>query len=152
MKIFRSVLGAVATSILVIGLAAPAMSFAHDQEYRYSQFRRISPEAREQWFRNRLDREAAMLEIKSSQQNAWDAYSAASLDVMRAFGERKALPAIADAAATVRQHAEQASVFAQKLSRLADATEKLQSVLNEDQKKVLDRIVSMPRRPHGNMP
>lgn len=42
MKIFRSVMGAVATSILVIGLAVPAMSFAHDQEYRHSQYPPVS--------------------------------------------------------------------------------------------------------------
>jgi predicted Ser/Thr protein kinase len=109
----------------------------------------MSPEKHAKWIQGRLDKEAAMLEIKASQETAWKAYAAASIEVVTAFTDRKPLSHDADAATITRQHADKAAAMAQNLAKLADATEKLQSVLSEDQRKVLDRIVRRLAQTHG---
>lgn len=86
-----------------------------------------------------------MLEIKASQQSAWDAYAAAKLDLMASFDHSRP-PADADAATLAHRHADQANALAAKLSAVADATDKLQAVLSDDQRKVLDRLAQ--RHPH----
>lgn len=99
------------------------------------------------WEKKRIDKEAAMLEIKASQEAAWKDYAAAKLDLAASFGTmmKPAAAADLDAAATARKHADHAAEIAQKLAKVADATEKLQAVLSEDQRKVLNRIA----RHHG---
>lgn len=143
MKVSRSVFGAVASGILLIVLAAPLASFAREEACHPGEHMRIAMEDRGQWVKNQMAREAAWLEIKASQEGAWEAFAAANLELSNAFGNRKPLPPDVDAATAIRQHAEHAAAFAQSLSKLAAATEKLQAVLNEDQRKVLDRIVSL---------
>jgi cell fate (sporulation/competence/biofilm development) regulator YlbF (YheA/YmcA/DUF963 family) len=145
MDLFRPLCSAASVAILL--LAAPASSFAEmGQGHHCDQHHQSSPEQHAQWARKHLEHEAAMLEIKASQQAAWDAYAAAKLEMMTAFGDGKPMLPDADAAAAVRQRAEQATAMAQKLSKLADATTSLQSVLDEGQRKVLDRIVRMHDR------
>jgi hypothetical protein len=94
------------------------------------------------WEKKRIDKEAGMLEIKASQETAWEAYAAAKLDLAAFFGTMMKPVAAEelDAAATARKHAEHATEIAQKLAKVADATDKLQAVLSEDQRKVLNRI------------
>ena len=46
----------------------------------------------------------------------------------------------ADAATISRYKAERATEFAKNLSRIADATAKLQSTLNEDKRKTLNQV------------
>jgi hypothetical protein len=145
MKLFRPICNVVATGVLILVLASPAMSFAQDQEHHGRQGWPIGPGEHAQWVKKHLDKEAAMLEIKASQETAWKAYSAAALELLTTVGERKPLPADVDAATIARQRADKASIVAQNLAKLADATEKLQSVLDENQRKVLDRVV----RQHG---
>ena len=149
MNILRPILSTVATGGLMLALASPAVSFAHDQEHHHWQQQERSSQDRTQWIKNRLTREAAMLEIKASQQSAWETYSAAALELTSTYGESKALPSNPDAAAAMRLVAEQATFFAQRMGKLADATEKLQAVLNEDQRKVLDRIVMLHTQHEG---
>ena len=157
MKVSRSICNAAASGILMLVLAAPTASFAHDETCSPEQHRlmsmegraMMSPEGRAQWARNQLDKEAAWLEIKASQESAWEAFSAANMELVSRLGERKPMAPDVDAAAAIRQHAEHAAAFAQSLSRLAEATEKLQSVLNEDQRKILDRIVRLHSRFQG---
>jgi hypothetical protein len=141
MKLFQPIASAAATGLLVLVLASPLTSFARDQEHPGPEHRQISPEKRAQWAQKHLDREAAMLEIKASQEPAWKAYAAASVDMVTAIGDTKPLPHDADAAAIVHQHADRAALMAQNLAKLADATDKLQAVLGEDQRRVLNRIV-----------
>jgi hypothetical protein len=95
----------------------------------------------------RLDRLAARLEIKASQQDAWAAYRKT---VESTFGDRPQRPARdADAATLTRFRAEMAKVRAQRLSTLADATAQLQKSLDPNQRKVLDEIArSMGSRGH----
>ena len=143
MKASRSFFGAAATGMLLLVLAAPSASFAHGEVCHPGEHQSIAAEDRGQWVKNQMAKEAAWLEIKASQEGAWEAFAAANLELSNTFGDRKPLPPDVDAASAIRQHAQHAAAFAQSLAKLADATEKLQSILNEDQRKVLDRIVSL---------
>lgn len=101
-----------------------------------------------------LDRLANRLEIKASQQPAWQGYAAALRDLMSpplpaGAPEGKAAP---DAAALAREHADRAAEHAQKLARLADATAKLEQVLGADQREVLDETARHLTREHGPGP
>jgi len=103
-----------------------------------------------------LDQLAARLEIKASQEPAWQAFSAAFRDVMSArLAEReRAAAADADAASLARRHAERAADHAQKLAQLADATAKLQQGLSADQRLVLNEVAqhfAQERFAHGPM-
>jgi hypothetical protein len=148
MKLSHSIAHAAAVGMLMFAIAAPSSSFAHD-EHGPDQHQKFSVEERTQWAKNQLDKEASRLEIKASQQSAWETYAAANLELINTFGGRKPLPPDINAAAAMCQHAEHAEAFAQKLAKLADATEKLQSVLSEDQRKVLDRTVRMHSQFHA---
>lgn len=155
MNLIRSICNAAATGIVLLAFVSPAASFADEQEHHHGMEHEMgmehhhgmehngTAEERAQWIKKHLDHEAAMLEIKASQESAWEAFSAASLELMANFGERKPLAADADAAAIIRQHAERSAAVAQNLAKLADAADKLQAVLSEDQRKVFDRIVRM---------
>ena len=93
----------------------------------------------------RLDKAAQELEIKASQQAAWEVYA-------KAYKELAERPATkpdpdADAAAMARKRAEMVTELAKKLTKIADATAKLQTVLSEDQRKIFDRITRHSR--HG---
>ena len=106
-----------------------------------------------------LDRLAGRLEIKASQQAAWQQFSSAFKETM---GEhpmmgregmdegRRAEPDI-DAAALARRHAERAQQHAQKLARLADATATLQQALNADQRQVFNEVARHFAHEHGRM-
>jgi hypothetical protein len=100
-----------------------------------------------QHVQERLDELAARLEIKASQEPAWQAFSGSVRDLMtppHVQGKSDSQPAQGaaapelDAAALAREHANRAAEHAQKLARLADATAKLQQVLGSDQRLVLD--------------
>lgn len=88
--------------------------------------------------KKRLDRMAARLEIKASQQAAWSDYVKARESMM---GNRPVRPARdADAATIARSRAEFAAAMAQKLALVSDATAKLQAVLDENQQKTLTQL------------
>lgn len=90
----------------------------------------------------RLDRLAARLEIKASQQEAWSAYRKVR---ETAFQNRPQWPGRdADAATLTRFRAEMAQQRAQRMAAMADATAKLQAALEPDQRKVLDEITRSP--------
>ena len=93
---------------------------------------------RQEWVRAKLDRDANRLEIKASQQTAWQSYASARM----AFADRSMVrPAPdADAAAIAKLRADRAAEAARKLATLADATAKLESVLSPEQRKTLDQI------------
>ncbi len=92
----------------------------------------------------RLDELAARLQIKASQEQAWQAFSTAYRDLVTAhLAQREQTLAGApdmDAAALARKHADWAADHAQKLARLADATAKLQQALEADQRLVLNEV------------
>ena len=147
MKLVRPLVNAVAAGTLVLMLASPVASFAHEGGHFCEQHHRMDAQQRAQFAKKHLDKEAAMLEIKASQQSAWDAYAAAKLDLMSAFDHAKPA-ADADAATLARQHADRATAMAAKLTALADATDKLQAVLGDDQRKVFNRMAHMHRHCH----
>lgn len=146
MKMIRTLCRA--TSIVVLGwaIATPLTSLAH--EFAPADGQRPSAEVRAQWANVEMEREANWLEIKASQQPAWDAYVAAHIDLMHALENFQPLASDIDAGAAMRQHADRAEAFAQSLAKVADATEKLQSVLDDNQRKVLNRIVRMHSQFH----
>jgi hypothetical protein len=88
-----------------------------------------------------LDGLAARLEIKASQEPAWQSFSAAFRELMtpRPRLARDAKPGSGpDAATMAREQAERAAARAQHLARLADATSQLEQVLGPEQRLVLD--------------
>jgi hypothetical protein len=87
-----------------------------------------------------LDRLADRLEIKASQQPAWQAFRSAFADTMTPHAEALKPGTEPDAATLARALAEHASAHAKQLSRLADATAKLQQALGPDQRAVLDEV------------
>lgn len=88
----------------------------------------------------RLDAAAARLEIKASQQSAWQGYAAAVKDLAETEGMPPRPDTDADAATIARQRAERATTFARKLGAIADATAKLQGALTAEQKSVLTEL------------
>jgi len=101
-----------------------------------------------------LDKIAARLEIKASQQAAWSAYAQA---IESMPPPKPPAAPDGDAAAITRMHAERAADMAQRLAVVADATAALQKVLDPDQRKTLDQIVRqhavhMHRPPHHGGP
>ncbi len=109
--------------------------------------REMTPEMQERMqsrMQARLDKMANRLEIKASQQDAWQAYAKVHKDMFD--GSMKAPAKDADAATLARHRADMAAKMAQKLATHADATAKLQSALTPEQAKTL---ADMTRHPMG---
>ena len=86
----------------------------------------------------RIAKMGERLEIKASQEAAWNDY-AKSREAM--FAQRPARPARdADAATVARSRAEFAADMARKLAVVSDSTAKLQSVLDDNQKKTFNQL------------
>jgi hypothetical protein len=98
----------------------------------------------------RLARLADRLEIKASQQPAWQKFSAAWTEASHgpagAMAHRPGPDA--DAATLTRTHAEFAARHAQVLARLADATAELEQALGPDQRKVFDEVARQVAHEH----
>jgi hypothetical protein len=139
MRFSRS-LARTAAAALTLAVAFPVVAAANPARHDDRQHQRMDPEQRAQFVRRHLDREASMLEIKASQQAAWDAYAAARLDLMASFDKMKPPAADADAATIARQRADRAEAAAQGLAKVADATARLQATLGDEQRKVFDRL------------
>lgn len=155
-RLFRPTLPTLA---LALGLTLPALGQAQTPaapashgpgaahawshtEFFHGEHGPLTPERKQALLahaKQKLEREAVALEIKASQTEAWEAYTAAHLALVESFLGRSQPAKDADAATVTRQRAEWATDLAQQLSRVADATAKLQGVLDENQRKVLDR-------------
>lgn len=85
----------------------------------------------------RLDKLAERLEIKSSQQGAWEEF-AKSVEML-AERSVKRPDDDADAATIARYRADRAAEFAKKQAMIAAATAKLQTALSEAQRKILNQ-------------
>ncbi|HEY8554652.1 MAG TPA: Spy/CpxP family protein refolding chaperone [Burkholderiales bacterium] len=95
----------------------------------------------------RLERLAERLKIQPEQEAAWAAYAQT---VRSVFGEpRPRPPADADAATLLRFRAERAAEHAQKLNRLADATQTLQQALTPEQRETLNEALRHGMGRHG---
>jgi hypothetical protein len=86
-----------------------------------------------------LDHLAARLEIRASQQDAWKAFAGAVRGMVPAAPPEAPAHDL-DAAARARQAADRAADRAKHLAQLADATAKLQQVLDPPQKEVLNEV------------
>jgi hypothetical protein len=109
--------------------------------------REMTPEMQERMqsrMQARLDMMANRLEIKASQQDAWQAYVKTHKEMFD--GGMKPAAKDADAATLARHRADMAAQMATKLATLADATAKLQSALTPEQAKTL---ADMTRHPMG---
>ncbi len=102
---------------------------------------------RHERFKHFADRMADRLEIKASQQAAWQAFTK-SLEAAMEPPAKKAEQKT-DAASIARMRADMAAVHAQKLAQIADATAKLQEVLSPDQRTTLDQMAARFGEHHG---
>jgi hypothetical protein len=110
--------------------------------------REMTPEMQERMqsrMQSRLDKMAQRLEIKASQQDAWQAYAKVHKEQFDPAA-MKAPAKDADAATIARHRADMAAKMATKLATLADATAKLQGALTPEQAKTL---ADMTRHPMG---
>lgn len=95
----------------------------------------------EHHLQSHLDALAARLEIKASQEAAWQNFTKTWRDVMAEHESSMRAaprPADEDAAALSREQAERAAARAKRLARIAEATAQLQQVLTPDQRLVLN--------------
>ena len=106
-------------------------------DQKHMSHEQTSPEKLHEHMKGRLDNLAERLEIKASQQSAWEGF-AKSVGMMAERSVKKPSDD-ADAATISRYRAEKATEFAKKLTQIADATAKLQKALTEDQRKILNQ-------------
>jgi hypothetical protein len=105
-------------------------------------------QARTAMVQARLDEAAARLEIRASQEPAWNTFTAAVKAYFAAQPGEAGRPARAadrqeDAAALLHRLATADLSRAQNLQRLADATTRLQAALDPNQREVLNEVVRM---------
>ena len=124
------------TSFNSIAIADPAEHCGHKQITQEQMQQHM-----QEHMKTRLDRLAQRLEIKASQQAVWEDF-AKSIETLPVRNAKK--PADdADAATIARYHADRAAEMANKMTRIADATAKLQAALTPDQRKVLDQTAQL---------
>lgn len=96
----------------------------------------------------KLDKLAERLEIKSSQQSVWEEFTKSVEPLMERNMKKPADDA--DAATIARNRADRATEFAKKLTKIADATAKLQAALTDDQRKIFNQVSRrFSHRHHG---
>lgn len=135
MNIKLGILATIATgAILMAAFHSVANAYPGGQ---YDQ-QQISPERMHEHMKARLDKLAGRLEIKASQQAVWEEF-AKSVEMLSERSVNKPNDD-ADAATISRYRADKASEFAKKLTKVADATAKLQTALTEDQRKILNQV------------
>lgn len=133
-KLSKLILPTIAIGVLLI----PTFhSIAMASPSEYCDQKQITPERMHEYMKARLDKLAERLEIKSSQQAAWEEF-AKSVEPLVERSVKKPNDD-ADAATISRYGAERATEFAKKLTGIADATAQLQKVLTEDQRKILNQ-------------
>lgn len=108
---------------------------------------KVSPERkaemekhRQEMFKHMSDRIAERLEIKPSQQGAFQAYTAALQAAMTPPASHPEYKS--DAASIARMNADMAAEHAKRLATIADATAKFQEVLSPDQRKTFDQMAA----------
>jgi hypothetical protein len=93
----------------------------------------------QQGMQRHLDHLASRLEIRASQQEAWNGFAAAVRGLVPAKPPEAPAHDL-DAAARARLAADRTADRAKRLGQLADATAKLQQVLDPPQKEVLNQV------------
>jgi len=139
-KIFPRLLAVSVFSISMLSLSTSMSSAAANAPTAPSEVKQDWAKERQERLKHFTDRLADRLEIKASQQNAFQGF----VKTLGAANEHPAkIPDIkTDAASIARWHADMAAAHAQKLAQIADATAKLQEVLSLEQRKTLDQIAA----------
>ena len=143
---WRSLAAAGISAVLVAGIGLVSSSAAEPPAASGDAAHERMGRPWAQHLQSHLDRLAERLEIKASQQDAWQKFTAAVTETMEdhgpdGHGAKGHEPgADLDAAALARRHAEQAQRHAQHLLQLADATAALEASLGANQRKVLDEV------------
>jgi len=141
-------LGILATIVTGSILIATFHSIAMATPAEHYDPKQMHQEKMQERMKVRLDRLAARLEIKSSQQTVWEEFARSVETLADRTGKKPGDDA--DAAAISRYRADRATEFAKKLTKIADATARLQAALTEDQRKILDQTAHhFFRREHG---
>jgi len=142
MKRVTRVVTAIAVGCVVTGLGALAL--AADKPAKPGPATAMAQpdraEARKDMIQRHLDSVASRLEIKASQQSAWQTFASAVQALGETDAARSAPAPDADAATLARERAERATAFARKLTTIADATARLQGALSADQRNVFNQI------------
>jgi Spy/CpxP family protein refolding chaperone len=97
---------------------------------------------------------AKRLNLTTDQQAAWHEYTGTLESAMadmhasmhKEMGEHKDF----DAATAAHMHADRAAAMAQRMSKIADATDKFEKVLNPDQKKTFNEMARHFMHRHGH--
>ncbi len=113
---------------------APAAKAGH------ADMRQDMEKRRQEFFKHLSDRMADRLEIKASQQSAWQAYITALQTAMTPPAHHPEFKS--DAAGIARLNADMAAEHAKRLASIADATAKFQEVLTPDQRKTFDQMAA----------
>lgn len=155
-----AIAGATACAVAAVGLVSSAAAEPSAPMAAHMDENGHHDAMAKQWAEHlqaRLDRLAERLEIKASQQAAWQKFTATFKDTMGAHammghpdmeaGSQDKL----DAATLARRHADRAEQHAQKLAQLADATATLQQSLSPDQRLVFDEVARHFARTGGPM-
>ena len=104
---------------------------------------------RQEFFKHMADRMADRLEIKASQQAAWQSYITTLQSAMTPPAHMPEHPKT-DAAGIARFNADMAAEHAKRLATIADATAKFQEVLTPEQRKTFDQMAAaFEHRHHG---
>jgi hypothetical protein len=135
-KLSKLMMPVIALGALLIPTFQSAALASPDE---YHDQKQISPEKMHEHMKAKLDKLAARLEIKASQQAAWEQY-AKSVESLEDQGVKRP-DHDADAATISRYRADRATEFAKKLTVIADATDKLQKTLTEDQRNILSQAL-----------
>ena len=131
------------TSFNSIAIADPAEHCGHKQMTQEQMQQHM-----QEHMKTRLDKLAQRLEIKASQQAVWEDFAKSVETLADRNGKKPGDDA--DAATISRYRADRATEFAKKLTKIADATAKLQAALTEDQRKILDQTAHrFLRHEHG---
>jgi hypothetical protein len=96
---------------------------------------------------------AKRLNLTAEQQPAWQEFTAtleSTMADMRAMHKQMGEHKDMDAAAMAHMRADHAATMAQRLSKIADATDKFEKVLNPEQKKTFDEMARHFMHRHGH--
>lgn len=123
------------SAILLTSFTMPARA----EQDRAQQMQQDWAQHRQNWINAKLDKMAERLEIKSSQQKAWQAFAKVVAEEPANLPIEKA-DTDADAATMARRHADFATAYAKRLVQIADATTKLQETLTPEQRLTLNQM------------
>lgn len=137
MRFFKTILASLTIGFSLMSSSVVMANPGEHCDQRQMNHEQMSPEKMHDHMKDRLDKLAERLELKSSQQAAWGEF-AKSVEMLAERNVKKPSDD-ADAATISRYRAERATEFAKKLTSIADATAKLQKVLTEDQRKILNQ-------------